>query len=462
LNKYVLGTFAVAIFTSVLTACGGGGDTSPQTAKQSPPIVNITLSKTKANVGTSVTLTWSSSGAISCVGSESMTAGTQLLSGSTTITPNVGGQFNYTISCAGAGGTANNSVLLRVPMPVFKSSYENKMAAGKILGPQKYTGANATAYADFLQDGSYSMVTMTLEYDAAKSISQASTGHIHFFQNTNGTWTDITSKLITDTTGCIHPRKAMVADINGDGKPDVVFACHGYDAPPYSGEKQRVLLSQTDGTYKNALLPITAYAHGGSVADFDGNGYADIIYTDTSIRMEPFYLLNNKDGTFTEDSVCIPKSLQKFTCFTNSKCGRPIYSMEFIDFNNDGKYDIWVGGSIHAADANGFFNNISSEIFYNPGNSVFSTVNPIVLPTSLVTGVALDVLIEAGKIAILNTLDYAGASIDIIDIIANTLTTPYTHSGVYSNGSSWFDWIIFFNGNIVPANSEYKVTVPIR
>jgi hypothetical protein len=42
----------------------------------------------------------------------------------------------------------------------------------------------------------------------------------------NGAWVDQTSRLLTDTTGCLHPRKAIVADFNGDDVPDVFIACH--------------------------------------------------------------------------------------------------------------------------------------------------------------------------------------------------------------------------------------------
>lgn len=431
----------------LFSGCGGGSQIPA-------PTVNLYISESKVSVGTSVTLTWSSLNASSCTGLESMTGGAQATSGSKAITPTVGGQFSYTLSCDGVGGNTKSSVLLIVPMPVLKSSYENKIAAGKVLGPVK-TNGDATAFADFLQDGSYSMVRMSLIYDVNKPISSAIPGQIYFYQNKNGVWNDITSKLITNTTACIHPRKAMVADINGDRKPDVVFACHGYDSPPFPGEQQHILLSQPDGTYKNVTLPTTAYAHGGSVADVKGNGFADIVYTDTIVRKQPFYLVNNNDGTFTEDSTRIPQSLKKVNC-----CERPIYSMEFIDFNNDDKYDLWVGASIHNADANGYVNNINSEIYYGIFGGNFSTTVSKILPSSLVAGATLDIIFEKGKIYLLNTLDYTGISIDKYDINNNAFSTPYTHTGNYPNAGSWFPWIIIYNDNISASNSDYQVSIP--
>ncbi len=353
----------------------------------------------------------------------------------------------------------------QAPIPVLRSSYENKMAAGKVLGPQNMPQrwyGNARAYADFLQNGTYTAVVNTLEYNVALPISNAVAGHIYFLKQVNGQWIDITIQLLTDNTGCIHPRKAMVADLNGDGKPDVVFACHGYDAPPFPGEQQRVLLSQADGKYKNVLLPITAYAHGGSVADVNGNGYADIIYTDTSIRKQPFYLINNHNESYAEDASRMPQSTNKFTCFTNSTCEWSIYSLEFVDFNTDGKYDMWIGGSVHPTDANGFNNSINSELFYNPGNNIFTNVGPIVLPTSLNNGGAMDMIYNAGKLATvyINNSANGGVSIDFVNLNNMALSTPYTHTGSYYGGINWIDWVVLVNGNIVPMDASIVVSVP--
>jgi hypothetical protein len=485
-----LKTLGFAALTATLAACGGGGGGSTPVAVTPTPVtctapavltngvcvtpaptVSVQLTKSKTAVGSPVTLSWTSTNASSCVGMDAL-SGTKAINNSEVITPSKGGQYTYTISCDGAGGTVKQSVPLVVPMQLYKSSYENKMAAGNVLGPQILPVPvynTPYAFADFLQNGTYTMVVSILEYDLNKPISQASNGHIHFYQHISGKWSDITSILLSDNTGCIHPRKAMVADLNGDGKPDVVFACHGYDNSPSlglppPGEQQRVLLSQVDGTYKNVLLPITAYAHGGSVADVSGNGYADIIYTDTSIRKEPFYLVNNQNGTFTENANRTPQATKKFTCFTAATCEYSIYSMDFVDFNADGKYDLWIGGSIHPADSNGFNNSINAAIFYNTGNNIFTNVNPTKLPTSFTSGASLDVIFIAGKVIMLNTLDYSGVSIDVVNITDMTLTTPYTHTGGYANTTwmTWIPWINIFNGNIVASDAIFQLSVPLQ
>lgn len=474
-----------AIATMALTACGGGGGggstvstpltcTAPQVLTNGvcvtpAPTVSVQISKSKTTVGSGVTVSWSSTNATSCVGLDSF-AGSKAINNSEVITPTAGGQYTYTISCDGAGGTAKQSVALIVPIPILRSSYENKIAAGKVLGPVTLPLSNPTEWlngpnvmADFLQDGTYSLFIAGFQYDNSKPQSQAHLGKFHFYKQVNGTWNDVTKTVLNDDTGCLHPRKAMVADLNGDGKPDVVIACHGYDASPFPGEQQRILLSQANGTYKNLLLPITAYAHGGSVADLNGNGYSDIIYTDTSIRKQPFYLVNNKDGTFTEDVSRMPQTTNKFTCFTTATCGYGIYSMEFIDYTVDGKYDLWVGGWYDPTDSIG---NIVPTVFLNNGSNMFSDVQKLVITPATTKITTLDIIFEGGKLYTLyETGSYSGVNIDKFDVINGTSKVIYSHTGSYGSSaynSTVFGWMLLNNNNIMANDALYNVSIPLQ
>jgi hypothetical protein len=362
--------------------------------------------------------------------------------------------YNVTVTVASV-----LSVGTTVPIPVLKSSYENKISAGRFLGPQEKMGNDATTFADFLQNGSYTLVTMTLEYDNKKPIEQAQTGHIYFYQKLNGKgWTDITNKLLQDTTGCIHPRKAMVADLNNDKKPDVVFACHGYDSPPYPGEHQRILLSQNDGTYKNVMLPTIAYAHGGSVADLDGNGYSSIIYTDTSVRREPFVLVNNKDGTFTENSSSLPQSLKKFNCF-DIICSLGIYSIEFINYKSIDKFDLWTGGFYDPSD----LSSITPTIYRNNGNNTFSESQKLLIKPTTFPIVTLDIVMDGSNFYTLyETGSYEGVGIDKFNLSTGTSQLFYSHTGKYSNNNSWFPWLAIFNNCVVAMNASFPVSIPLN
>jgi hypothetical protein len=195
--------------------------------------------------------------------------------------------FSFT-GCGGGGGGggtgSGSNPTSTTPVPVaaptgalLSSSYENSAKAGEAMGPQplpnEVRGGNAIAFGDFFHDGKYSMVTHSLLYNPSDPTTSTKYGAIHFWKLINGTWVDNTSSVLTNTVGCLHPRKAIVADFNRTGRPSIFFACHGFDASPFPGESPHLLLSQADGTYTNVTLPFTGFFHSATAADLNGDGY---------------------------------------------------------------------------------------------------------------------------------------------------------------------------------------------
>ena len=354
------------------------------------------------------------------------------------------------------------------PIPVKLSSYENKTAASNAIGPQpRPDGAgNAIAFGDFFQDGTYSMVTHTLVYNnslpyVAGSANATDYGSIHFWKSVNGTWVDKTPTLLSNTTGCLHARKAIVADFNGDGIPDIFFSCHGYDATPFPGESPHILLSQKDGTYKNVTLSnITCYCHSASAVDFNNNGYADIVATYNTGVSTPFFLKNNKDGSFTADFSRLPDSNAAFNTYN-----QPIFSAELIAFNANGKYDLWLGGDEPGGNQSGW----TPAILPNDGNNSYVTTTPIMLPLAGPQyGLPLDIVFINGSIYLNLTpigndtlAIYDGVAIQKIDYPSMSSSIIYSHTGNFgTNLSGWIDWIVPFNGLIIAMNSTYTISIP--
>ena len=98
-----------------VAAPGGGRGGTPQ------PSVIISPSKTTANVGEAITLTWSSTNATSCAASATPAqadwSGSKPTSGSGTVAPTSAGSVTYSLACTGTGGTTSQSAAVTATIP---------------------------------------------------------------------------------------------------------------------------------------------------------------------------------------------------------------------------------------------------------------------------------------------------------------------------------------------------------
>ena len=362
----------------------------------------------------------------------------------------------YAVGSGGGIYQSNVSPIAQVTsapgtIPVASSSFVNDKLQN--LGPQTLPppGGNARAYADFFQDGTYGLFLHTLVYSVNDPTTWANRGSLHFYHFQSGAWVDQTSKILTDTVGCIHPRKAIVADFNGDGKPDIFDACHGVDAPPYSGEQPVLLLSQANGTYKKSFLPVTGYFHSASAAVLDASGFADIVVVDTTVAHTPYFLINNHDGTFHSDFSRLPAGV----------VNKQIFSVELMDPSNSGKFDLFLAGnepnSLGSPDPD-LGVEWAPAILKNNGLNYFTNTSTLQLPADPNYGIILDVFYQNGFLYALRTIDlpgstfYDGVEVQKIAYPSMTASSIYTHSGVYPSGAAWIDWLYFYNGAIVSDN----------
>src|SRR5882757_2396179 len=114
------GQVSSGLLISMLAACGGGGGggygsmTLAPTVNFSQPAAAATI-----NFGQAVTVAWTSAYSTSCTASVSSAAagvftGTQMTSASVAVVPTAAGNYTYTLSCTGTGGTKSGSVSVTV------------------------------------------------------------------------------------------------------------------------------------------------------------------------------------------------------------------------------------------------------------------------------------------------------------------------------------------------------------
>jgi len=140
-------------------------------------------------------------------------------------------------------------------------------------------------------------------------------------------------------SGAFFPMSVAVADVNGDGKPDIAVA--NECGPVFCDGSVGVLLGNGDGTFRS----VVTYSSGGSyglsvaIADVNSDGRPDLLVANGCVSFNfcgtkgaVAVLLGNGDGTF-----------QTATEYLSG--GSYPYSLKVADLNGDGKLDLVAANS---------------------------------------------------------------------------------------------------------------------
>ncbi len=241
-----------------------------------------------------------------------------------------------------------------------------------------------------------------------------------------------------------------VADLNSDGKPDIVGACH----PGLHASTISVLLGNGDGSFGSP----TPFAAGAlplwiTVGDFNEDGKPDLAVVNNS-SAQVSILLGNGNGTF--------QSPQSFSIFPNggSGWGSPYYfaapvSIVAADFNGDGHVDILVGDyDAYQAPYNGGSYNIGVQLFLGGGDGTFQAVqnylagrNASFLAVADLNGDGLPDVgvvdpLDASVNILLNSFSNPSTVLRSITVLPNPASVPagltqhFTATGHYLDGST--------------------------
>lgn len=274
--------------------------------------------------------------------------------------------------------TSECTRLFCVPEPPSPFSYDNFKHRSALMLP---AGDNTVRAYPASRNAYFFRAVPT--YDKTSPPAEATPSHFEFWTlSSAGVWTQQVRLLPLGADGCVHPRKAVVADFNGDGVADIFVACQGYDAAPFPGETNRIVLSQPDGTFVIKDVPAhSGYNSGATTADLNGDGKVDVVVTDKLFAQRAYVLLGDGAGGFKQETTArLPSAL--------TMGGGSYLNVELADVNRDGNRDLLVGGNE--------WENAPTSVFLNPGNFDFTSAQPIVLPPVAGQGVVLDFMVVRG------------------------------------------------------------------
>ena len=222
------------------------------------------------------------------------------------------------LDVVGNNNNVSNQVL------VYVSTSATTYASGvALVTPNTVYDACGLAAGDMTGDGKPEIVTPNCSDDTVTV----------YLNNGDGSFqTGAYFQVALDTnpgTVDTYPEAATVADVNGDGKADII------SSNEETGDVT-ILLSNGDGTVG---VPTVGYATGGYpyqsaiVADFNGDGFADILVPDGDFSLA--YLKGYGDGTFRA-------ALDYYTPVTTNGYTES-YGVATGDFNGDGIPDVVIG-----------------------------------------------------------------------------------------------------------------------
>jgi VCBS repeat protein len=246
----------------------------------------------------------------------------------------------------------------------------------KFAGPRVVASVQTSAFlqetasGDVTGDGNDDIVVTRIVSDHAQLqpiTVLAGDGHGHF--------EDRTAQLFDGRVPqTMYPRRTLLADFNGDGRKDVFIADTGFDAQPFSGYPNTLILSTPGGklTDASANLPRRPdFTHSAGVADVDRNGTLDIYAGNLSsgcsgcTQVPPEVLLNDGAGHFRVAAKALPSDVAAPLA--------PHYDGSTLaDVTGDGVADLVLAGSpstqsrVLVNDGNGHFTGLPNAIPAKP------------------------------------------------------------------------------------------------
>ncbi|MCC6363758.1 MAG: VCBS repeat-containing protein [Bryobacterales bacterium] len=270
-----------------------------------------------------------------------------------------------------AGDLNNDSKLDLVSAQGTRSTNSGQTTVVALLGngsggfavPVPYTsGTNpvAAALADLNGDGKLDLVAVN---NGSFGTPANNGGVAVLLGNGNGTFQTAVSYAVG-----VNPAAITIGDLNGDGKPDLVVATSSTVIGDY---QLGILLGNGNGSFQQATFVPTDFGpQDVLIGDFNGDGKVDLIVSHCCGDTDMTYLLGNGNGTFQSE--------------VHFAAGASPGHLVAADLNSDGRPD-FVSGNSNASLA-------YAAVFLNLVGGIAPTCNYSVNRSSFTAAAAGDVL----------------------------------------------------------------------
>jgi hypothetical protein len=317
----------------------------------------------------------------------------------------------------------------------------------------KANGYLAWAYADFDRDSDIDILTANVNWTPEGE-------PMEYWENRNGKFVSNPSVFGDAPPFIQHGRKAIVADVDGNGWPDAIMAGHGYDIPPFKGEPIRVFLN-SKVRFKTREISLPAgFFHSVCAGDIDHDGDIDLFITDAMMgpNMICKFLRNDGAGNFTHDPSLFPEELR----------GKFLFTSELYDIDADGFLDLVVAG--HEAGTLNKDDGAETRVLWGSATGRYTVENSTILPPVNGYGVVLDIdfvpRTEGGFEILLNRTGdpygpmgwYRGFYIQLVSPVAPRVFEDFSISRMRDNMSRTGPWITWLRVHDINKDGKLDIT----